>query len=330
MEAEGRIRGRLRVLGCIPALLAVLLTGCAAPVPGDTWPGYRRPQAAPGTDSVSVQWFGVSTLYIADGASSVMIDGFLSRPSVPKLMFARAKTDEGAIRELIRQGRLPARADAVVVAHHHYDHAMDAAWLANEYKAVLLAPPDTQAMASADGHPAERFEPLSHGWKRTIGSFDIEVIETPHAPDFWLASLLETVQGWHGANYRIGPNYSIVLRHRLGTIAIVPSAGGRRNMLGETKADVVFLGIGRLGKQSEQAIDAYWDETVARPEAKLAIPIHWDNFTRPLDKPLRPPPLFDDLGTAIERLELLRSKASGKRIEVLQPFVTVPLLPLAQ
>jgi len=44
--------------------------------------------------------------------------------------------------------------------------------------------------------------------------------------------------------------------------------------------------------------------TVCEPAgARRVVPIHWDNFTVPLDKPLRPLPSFaDDFGSAMEFL----------------------------
>jgi L-ascorbate metabolism protein UlaG (beta-lactamase superfamily) len=73
------------------------------------------------------------------------------------------------------------------------------------------------------------------------------------------------------------------------------TAGFVEGALRGHKADVVFLGIGALGKQGEDYRQAYWHETVHAVGAPRVIPIHWDDFTRPLDQPLVPLPyLFDD------------------------------------
>ena len=62
------------------------------------------------------------------------------------------------------------------------------------------------------------------------------------------------------------------------------------------KADVVFLAIGTLGKQSEQFAKDYWREVVQTTGARLVIPTHWDNFGLPLSQPLQKmPPPGDDV-----------------------------------
>jgi L-ascorbate metabolism protein UlaG (beta-lactamase superfamily) len=57
---------------------------------------------------------------------------------------------------------------------------------------------------------------------------------------------------------------------------------------------VAYLGIGQLGLQDEDYIRTYWAETVQTVGAKAVVLIHWDDFFRPLDKPLRALPYAGD------------------------------------
>lgn len=66
------------------------------------------------------------------------------------------------------------------------------------------------------------------------------------------------------------------------------SANMRAGALDGRRADTVYLGIGTLGKQSPSFRDTYWRTYVADTGARRVIPIHWDNFTRGLDRPLTP------------------------------------------
>ena len=50
----------------------------------------------------------------------------------------------------------------------------------------------------------------------------------------------------------------------------------------------LLLAIGGLGAQSPDFVERYWHETVEATGAKLVIPIHWDDFLRPVDAPQRP------------------------------------------
>lgn len=66
------------------------------------------------------------------------------------------------------------------------------------------------------------------------------------------------------------------------------------------RADVVFLGIGLLGKQSDAFVRDYWREVVQTTGAKIVVPVHWDDFTVSLDRPLRQTgPLFDKVKEAL-------------------------------
>ena len=62
--------------------------------------------------------------------------------------------------------------------------------------------------------------------------------------------------------------------------------------------------------------------------AKLVIPIHWDDFSRSLDRPLVPMPrLMDDLAVTMDRLKA-HLAPQGCDLAFLRPFEQVPILPL--
>jgi hypothetical protein len=50
------------------------------------------------------------------------------------------------------------------------------------------------------------------------------------------------------------------------------------------QADVLMLGVGLLEREPVERQDAYIRETVDALNPKLIIPIHWDDFTRKLDR----------------------------------------------
>ena len=79
-----------------------------------------------------------------------------------------------------------------------------------------------------------------------------------------------------------------------------------RGALTGHRADVVYLGVGQLGVQDEEYIRAYWAETVRTVGAKRVVLIHWDDFFRPLNVPLRALPYAgDDLDVTMRVLEEL-------------------------
>ena len=52
------------------------------------------------------------------------------------------------------------------------------------------------------------------------------------------------------------------------------------------EADVLFLGVAGLAKAEEETEKAFFRETAEKLKAKVIIPIHWDNFFQPLNRPV--------------------------------------------
>jgi L-ascorbate metabolism protein UlaG (beta-lactamase superfamily) len=222
---------------------------------------------------------------------------------------------------------------AVLVAHSHYDHAMDSAVVAQRKKAVLFG---TNSTANI-GHgytklPSEQIQIPKHGEIRHFGRFSVQFLESPHSPDFYYPG--EIAQPLKSpalvGDYREGRNYSFLLRHEWGTILIHPSANYSPCLYKDVKADVVFLSIGLLGKQSEAFRREYWQQVVRATGAKLVIPIHWDDLTRPLDKPLLPMPyLVDDFNAAMEFV-LGMAKADGIHVRLMPLFEPINVVDISR
>jgi glyoxylase-like metal-dependent hydrolase (beta-lactamase superfamily II) len=88
---------------------------------------YNSP---PGRNSsLSVRFFGTSTILITDGSASIMTDGFFSRPSFFKLATS-IFPDAEEIDFALQNG--PSKIDAIFVAHSHHDHAMDSGVVAQK------------------------------------------------------------------------------------------------------------------------------------------------------------------------------------------------------
>ena len=48
---------------------------------------------------------------------------------------------------------------------------------------------------------------------------------------------------------------------------------------------MLFLGVSGLGKASTATAAKFFAETVDKVRPGLVIPLHWDNFFKPLDRP---------------------------------------------
>ncbi|MEH6435909.1 MBL fold metallo-hydrolase [Massilia sp. DD77] len=303
---------------------ALCLAGCG--LMRDDWnspvPPLEQGPAAPTAPGITAQWFGVSTLRFSDGETTILIDGFLSRPHWLPAALLPLATDEELVRNTLHAHGLR-KIDALLVAHSHYDHALDAPFVASETGAVLVGSASTAAIAQGARPAPERVCQVKGGdWIR-VGKFDIRILATPH-----IATLLDGQVESHFAprsriyRYQLGENFSFLLRHPLGAILVVPSAATEAGMFMDVRADIVFLSIAQLGKRHPGEIGEFWREAVKDRGAFLVIPIHWDNFTRPLDRPPRPfrwP--IDRVGAALD--ELQRQAAAT-------PGVALRMMPIAQ
>lgn len=276
-----------------------------APYEGMTYQG-----AEPASRGLRLRFFGVSTLVLSDGHDAVMIDGFFSRPGWLRLFFGKLEPEETCVEDALRKGGI-GKLNAVLVAHPHHDHALDSAMVADKAKADLFGSASTLHIAHGQQLHEDRTELLWHGKVVPFGDFKVQALVTPHStPALFPGAITEALKmPARVSRFKYDENYTFVLRHPLGTVLVVPGANFTPGLLKGVQAQVVLLGIGTLGKQPEAFIRRYWAETVRATGAKLVLPIHWDDFTRPLDEPLRPLPyLLDDMPRTLDLLQRLAEK----------------------
>ncbi|MGE2735515.1 MBL fold metallo-hydrolase [Mycolicibacterium vaccae] len=260
---------------------------------------------AAGADStVSVTWAGVTTLLVDDGASAVLTDGFFSRPGL--LTVATRPVSPSLPRIETGLARLGVdRLDAVAPVHTHFDHALDSAMVADRTGARLIG--GESAAQIARGHGSVRAEVVTPGQALPVGNFDLTLVEGAHCPpDRFPGPITAPVRPPARVSaYRCGEAWSTLVHHRPSgqRLLIVGSAGFVPGALAGHRADVVYLGVGQLGRQPEDYLRAYWEQTVGLVGARRVVLIHWDDFFRPLDKPLRAfPRAVDDLDVTMRVL----------------------------
>lgn len=259
---------------------------------------------AAGNDvTLAVTFLGVSSLLFDDGASAIMTDGFFSRPAMPRVLGTPIQPDSGRITACLLHAGVD-RLDAVLPAHTHYDHALDSAVVAQRTGAVLVGGESAANIGRGHGLAPDHIAVVTPGAPRTFGSFTITHLESTHCPPDRAPGPVERpVPRRARANvYRCGEAWSILLHHDpSGRSALVQgSAGYRVGALDGQRADVAYLGVGQLGIQPAEYIATYWRETVGRVRPHRVVLIHWDDFFRPLDRPLRAVPYaFDDLDVTL-------------------------------
>jgi L-ascorbate metabolism protein UlaG (beta-lactamase superfamily) len=252
-------------------------------------------------------FMGVSTILLDDGETAIMTDGFFSRPGRKSLLLGKIEPDQTRITYALSRTGVT-RLAAVLAAHSHHDHAMDSPEVARRTGALLIGSESTANIARGVDFPEDRMRVIDGGETFTFGRFKVTVIKSLHSPRGLYKGAITTPlrPPVRISGYKEGGSYSYLIEHEGRRVLIHASANYKPGFLRGVQADVIFLGIGRLGNQNDKFANEYWQEVVQSTGAKVIIPVHWDDFTRPLDKPLRPMPrLLDDIERGMRTVQRL-------------------------
>lgn len=237
-------------------------------------------------NGIDITWFGTSAILLRDGKTSLFIDPYFSRYSVPHMCFNKIAPDEKRNRKWLETAGIN-KLTAVLVSHSHFDHVLDAPFIAQETGATLLGSETTANIARGQGLNDERIETVTTGKPINIGDFTITFIRSRHGgmvmkPTHLTKPLPSPAFAYE---YPEGNVYSILIKHPNGSFLHHASARYIPGELEPYKADVVFLGIALNNNMS-----AYIRNVVNTVGAKTIYPIHWDDFFIPLEKPIKPLP----------------------------------------
>jgi L-ascorbate metabolism protein UlaG (beta-lactamase superfamily) len=289
-----------------------------------------RAAAAPGA-SLKVMFLGVTTILLDDGETAIMTDGFFSRPGLITSVFCKVKPDDARITYALNRAGVT-RLAAVLTAHSHYDHAMDSPEVAKRTSALLIGSESTANIARGLSFPDDRMRIIAGGETFAFGRFKITAIKSSHSPGgLFMGEITAPLQSpARVCEYKEGGSYSYLIEHDGRRILIHPSGNYLAGFLANVPADIVFLGVGTLGKQSDQFARDYWREVVHATGAKVIVPIHWDDFMRPLDRPLLPMPgLLDDFPRGMQTVTQL-ANADHIAVRFLPLFGSVDISDLSQ
>jgi L-ascorbate metabolism protein UlaG (beta-lactamase superfamily) len=257
-----------------------------------------------------------------DGASAFMTDGFFTRPRLGAVLAGSIQPDRRRISDCLTRAA-PSAVSAIVPVHTHYDHALDTAQVAEQTGAVLIGGRSAANVALGHGLPETQIAAATPGAEQLHGGYGVTLLESQHCPPDRFPGAIDAPvpRRARAKAYRCGEAWSVLVRHeRSGRSALVQgSAGFVAGSLRDWRADVAYLGVGQLGLQPEIYVRDYWRHTVRAVGARRVVLIHWDDFFRPLDEPLRAVPYAgDDLDVT---LQILDDCAATDGVDVWLPTV---------
>ena len=269
--------------------------------------------AAEADSPLSVTWIGVATLLLDDESSALMTDGYFSRPGLARVAAGKVSPSPARVDGCLARAKV-SRLKAVIPVHTHIDHAMDSALVADRTGARLVGGQSAANVGRGYGLPEDRIVVATSGEPIRLGAYDVTLVESHHCPPDRFpgeiaAPLVPPVKA---SAYRCGEAWSTLVHHRPSgrRLLIQGSAGFVKGALAGHHADAVYLSVGQLGLHPRSYLVDYWAETVLTVGARRVILIHWDDFFRPLSKPLRALPYAgDDLDVSVRILDELATSA---------------------
>lgn len=272
-------------------LTVFLVTGCISVKPGTRFTALQKPLNDV-NGNLKITYYGTTTLLFDDGETQLLFDCFFSRYSLLRTGMTKIKTNEKLINELFPGSSLK-NLKAIFTAHSHYDHAMDVGYISNKTQATVYGSVSTLNIARGAGVGEERLADFAEMKRYVIGKFIIEVIPSRHSEPKWynddlgeaIDKPLKQPAGFR--TYKEGGAFDFLIHHGTKTFLIRPSYSTVEGQWAGRRADYIFLGVTGMGDVSDEEKEKFYTENVTRLQPKVVIPVHHDDFFRPLSKPLR-------------------------------------------
>lgn len=265
-----------------------------------------------------------------------MIDDFFSRPSIGQVRFTKIQSQPEILKQVIAQYQLQ-RTQAILVTHSHYDHALDIAELGRQLSHTKIIGSSSTLNIARGGKVAEQqliqVQPLH---ALSFGEFKITAIASQHTPPTAVNNDLgeEITQPLQlparFSAFKEGRSFDYLIEHQGHKILVKASTGAIPDQLKNLKVDILFLGIAQLSRQSEQFQQNYLDQTLITLKPKVVMPIHWNNFFKPIDQPLEFLPYLADHTEQSLNILIQAAEQQHTRLVLLSQPVSYPLDPALQ
>jgi len=262
-------------------------------------------------EPVKVQWLGTAGFRISHAGFELLVDPYFSRPSLATCVASPLVSEPRIV------DRYVDRADAILLGHTHFDHALDVPYLARSTGAVVYGSWSAARLCHACGVPdrqvrvAEQDQPSC---SFVIGPFEVRFVRSKHS------RLIAGRIPFPGEIRRPRPPMR-VWEYRCDTVFVIELRVAGRLL--------VHLGSAWLERpEASDAADAVlacvsgWRSSPDLPERVMqryaprnVLLSHWDDFFRGLEEPVRAIP-----GVGMQELA---ARMGGRRVGTLQPLQAV-------
>ena len=237
-----------------------------------------------GKASVWFRWLGVGGVELLADGVFLAVDPFFTRPPFSRLGFGRVSPNRRLVAEKMPHGH------HILVTHAHFDHVMDVPAAVRNTGAAVYGSPNTCGLVAKLAGPEARTTRIAAGDRLFLGApeppgrgspFEVEVLPAEHDPILGRPVLTGPLAA------ELRPPLRLRDYRMDDCLGFLITVGGYRLLLGGgvkleavPRADVLLCSPALQPAQFARLVEA------ARP--RVIVPIHWDNFFRPLRLPLRP------------------------------------------
>jgi len=250
---------------------------------------YRVPSsgAVPHAGDVTFRWMGAAGFEIEAAGRRMLIDPFVSRPSIRETLLHPLVPDTDAVRRYVES------ADVICAGHSHHDHAMDIGAICAHTGATVYGSESALHAALTTGAPRDLLSHIAAGDVVEHAPFRIRVLRSVHGKVFAgripSPGVMGDPAGPHRIRqYKVGATFGLHVTvgdlsfFHLGSADFVEAA------LHGVRCDVLLLCIvGRQGSPN------FTHRILRALRPKVVLPCHWDNFFLPFDHPARVIPRCD-------------------------------------
>ncbi|MCL1700979.1 MBL fold metallo-hydrolase [Lysinibacillus sp. Bpr_S20] len=217
---------------------------------------------------IKVTFLGTSSLLFDDGHTQLMIDGFISRPPLLNMLpFSTVKTDADTVNKAFKKmGIENNKLRGLFIAHTHYDHALDLAYIAKQTGTHVYGSGSAINIGLGNGINMKQMSVYEVNTAMQFGDFTVTVLQSKHSPTFDEGEKIKEPlkQPAKALDYHEDSSYDFLITHNNKTFFVKPSANYIEGALNDIHADVLFLGIGVLGAQAQDFQNMYYEQTVRK------------------------------------------------------------------
>jgi L-ascorbate metabolism protein UlaG (beta-lactamase superfamily) len=274
----------------------------------------RFPERLP--EGLSLQWLGTAGFRISYAGHDLLIDPFVTRPSV---MHTFSLAPLRPSRALV--GMHVPRSSAILVGHTHFDLALDVPMIALQHDCQVYGSRSLSRLMRLYG-AADRAVEVKPLQVYAIGPFEVTFVESLHsklalglAVPYDGEITCDSLDGMRGARYRCGDTYGIHIAVAGVTFYHQGSANLIDDLVVHRGVDYFLAGIAGRGFTRD-----YTERILRKLEPRMIIAHHFDNFFHPLDAEALDFSLNVNLGGFVEEVQRVSNDFPVRTLRPLQSW----------